>query len=163
MAIAANARERGAESIVLMTSDDLKAGTIIPADVRFVSSGQPDEAVLEAIAAAGFSVVVDLRSASEDRGFDEQKEVERLGMVYATVPIGGPSDVTFDNAAVLIQILDENEGRVFLHCSSGNRAGAIYALRKKLLGATNDEAVAAGKAAGLTRLESVVTERIGEE
>jgi protein tyrosine phosphatase (PTP) superfamily phosphohydrolase (DUF442 family) len=84
-------------------------------------------------------------------------------MVYATVPIGGPSDVTFDNAAVLIQILDENEGRVFLHCSSGNRAGAIYALREKLLGATNDEAVAAGKAAGLTRLESVVTERIGEE
>jgi uncharacterized protein (TIGR01244 family) len=163
LAVVSNAQDSGAESIVFMTFDDLKAGTIIPADVRFVSSGQPDEAVLEAIAAAGFSVVVDLRSASEDRGFDEQKEVERLGLVYATVPIGGPSDVTFDNAAVLIQILDENEGRVFLHCSSGNRAGAIYALRKKLLGATNDEAVAEGKAAGLTRLESVVTERIGEE
>ncbi len=67
LAVASNAQDSGAESIVLMTFDDLKAGTIIPADVRFVSSGQPDEAVLEAIAAAGFSVVVDLRSASEDR------------------------------------------------------------------------------------------------
>ncbi len=84
-------------------------------------------------------------------------------MVYATVPIGGPSDVTFDNAAVLIQILDENEGRVFLHCSSGNRVGAIYALREKLLGATNDEAVAMGTAAGLTRFENVVRERLNSE
>ena len=163
IAVAANAQENSAESIVLMTSDALQAGTIIPADVRFVSSGQPDEEVLETIAEAGFSVVVDFRSVNENRGFDEQKVVEQLGMVYANVPIGSPSDVTFDNAAVLKQILDENEGRVFLHCASGNRVGAIYALREKLLGATNDAAIATGKAAGLTRFESVVKERMGEE
>ncbi len=163
MAIAANAQERGAESIVLMMSDDLQAGAMIPVDVRFFSSGQPDEAALRSIADAGFTVVVDFRSTNEDRGLDEQKVIEELGMKYATLPISGPSDVTFDNAAALNQILAENEGRVFLHCSSGNRVGAIYALRKKLLGATNDEAVAAGKAAGLTRFENVVRRRLNSE
>lgn len=160
LAIASNAEDNSAGSIVLVTAEALKTGATIPADLRFVSSGQPDEKVLETIAEAGFSVVVDFRSADEDRGFDERKEVEKFGMKYAAVPVGGPSDVTFDNAAALDQILAENNGRVFLHCSSGNRVGAIAALREKLLGATNEEAVAAGKAAGLTRLESVVRERL---
>ena len=160
--IAANAQDSGAGSIVLMTSDALQAGTIIPADVRFVSSGQPNETVLETIAEAGFTVVVDFRSPNEERGLDEKKAVEGLGMVYATLPISGPFDVTFDNAAVLDQILADSEGRVFLHCSSGNRAAALYALREKLLGASNDDALTVGKVAGLTRFESVVRERIEE-
>lgn len=163
LAIAANARERGAESIVLMTSDDFQAGAMIPADVRFISSGQPDEVALRSIADAGFTVVVDFRSTNEDRGLDEQKVVEELGMIYATLPISGPSDITFDNAAALNQIIAENEGRVFLHCSSGNRVAALYALREKLLGAANDDALAVGKVAGLTRFESIVRERLESE
>jgi uncharacterized protein (TIGR01244 family) len=161
--MAASAQDSGVNSIVLMTPDELRAGTMIPADVKFVSSGQPDEAVLQLIADAGFAAVVDFRSPAEDRGLDEQKAVERLGMVYATLPVSGPSDVTFDNAAALDQILAENEGRVLLHCSSGNRAAALYALREKLLGASNDDALAVGKVAGLTRLESIVTERLESE
>ena len=163
VAFAANAQDSGAKSIILMTSDDLQAGTAIPADVRFVSSGQPDAAVLQAIADAGFTAVVDFRSAPEDRGLDEQKVVEELGMVYVTLPVSGPVDATFDNATALDKILAENEGRVFLHCASGNRAAALYALREKLLGATNDEALAVGKVAGLTRLEKTVKERLESE
>jgi uncharacterized protein (TIGR01244 family) len=161
--MATNAQDSGVDSIVLMKTDDFRAGAMIPADVRFVSSGQPDEALLQAIADAGFTTVVDFRSPNEDRGLDEQKAVEELGMVYATLPVSGPSDVTFDNAAALDKILAENEGRVFLHCSSGNRAAALYALREKLLGASNDDALEVGKVAGLTRFESIVTERLESE
>lgn len=163
LAFAANAQDYGSDSIVLIQSADLQAGKTIPADVRFVASGQPDEPMLQAISAAGFSTVVDMRSANEDRGFDEQKEIDRLGMAYVLLPIGGADDITLDNAAVLDQILAQNKGPVLLHCASGNRVGALYALREKMHGASNDEALAVGKAAGLTRLEKVVSERLNSE
>jgi len=162
-AVSANAQDHGSDSIVLMQSAELQAGKTIPTDVRFVASGQPDEAMLQAVAEAGFSAVVDLRAAVEERGFDERKEVERLGMLYAVLPIASADDITLDKAAVLDQILAQNEGPVLLHCASGNRVGALYALREKLLGASNSEALAVGRAAGMTRLESVVRERIGEK
>ena len=79
------------------------------------------------------------------------------------LPIASADDITFDKAAVLGQILADNEGPVLIHCASANRVGALFALREILLGASNDEALALGKTAGMTRLESVVRERIGEK
>jgi uncharacterized protein (TIGR01244 family) len=159
----ASTQEHGAEPVAFLSSDDLKAGAAIPAEVRFLSSGQPDELVLRALADEGFALVVDFRRESEDRGIDERETVEQLGMAYANVPVSVPDGVNFDNAARLNQLVAENEGRVFLHCGSGNRAAAIFALREKLLGASNEKALATGKAAGLTRLESTVRERLAEE
>ncbi len=162
-AAASNAQDHGGDSIVLMQPGDFKAGKMIPSNARFVASGQPDEAMLQTIAEAGFSAVVDLRAADEERGFDEQEAIERLGMEYVLLPIASADDITLDKAAVLDQILAQNEGPVLIHCASGNRVGALFALREILLGASNDEALAVGKTAGMTRLESVVRERIGEK
>lgn len=162
-AAAPNAQDHGGDSIVLMQPGDFKAGKTIPSNARFVASGQPDEAMLQTIAEAGFSAVVDLRAADEERGFDEAKAIERLGMEYVLLPIASADDITFDKAAVLDQILADNEGPVLIHCGSGNRVGALYALREKLYGASNDDALAVGKAAGMTRLEKVVRERLNSE
>jgi uncharacterized protein (TIGR01244 family) len=154
-AVGASAQEHGSDATVFIHADELRAGN--------VASGQPDETVLSAIADAGFVAVVDLRTEKEDRGLDEQATIDRLGMAYASLPISGASDITFDNAALLDRILENYQGRVLLHCGSGNRVGALFALRAKLHGASSDDALAVGKAAGLTRLESVVQERLTEE
>lgn len=163
LAGSASANNDGSDTIVFIQADELSAGNVAPLHVRFVASGQPDEAALRAIADAGFVAVVDLRSVNEDRGLDEQATINRLGMSYASLPISGAADITFDNATVLDLILANYEGRVLVHCLSGNRVGALYALREKLLGASFDDALAVGKAAGLTRLESVVKEQLAEE
>lgn len=94
---------------------------------------------------------------------DEAAEVAALGMQYVSLPIAGGDDVTFENAAALDKILADTDGPVLLHCASGNRVGALFALSAKLAGATNEEALAAGKVAGLTRLEGVVKERLQEK
>ncbi len=161
--VSLNGQEQGSESVAYLAAADLKAGAPIPAEPRFLSSGQPDEAALQAIAAAGFTLVVDFRGEDEDRGIDEKEIVESLGMSYVNVPVAVPDGVNFDNAARLNQWIEQNDGRVFLHCGSGNRAGAIFALRESLLGADEEEAVAAGKAAGLMRLENTVRQRLAEE
>ena len=112
---------------------------------------------------AGFVAVIDLRGEEEDRGIDEVAAVEALGMRYVSLPVHGADDVTFENAEELDRLLGEFDGPVLVHCASGNRVGALVALRASAAGASDDEALAAGKAAGLTRLEPAVAERLAEE
>ena len=126
----------------------------------FVSTGQPDGEVLQKIADGGFVAVIDLRTDDEDRGFDEQKEVERLGMQYVSLPVAGNSDFKFEKAAKLDRLLADFDGPVLLHCGSGNRVGALFALRASLRGASDEDALEEGIAAGLTRGKAAVEERL---
>ncbi|MGB5740743.1 MAG: sulfur transferase domain-containing protein, partial [Woeseia sp.] len=103
------------------------AGASLPT-TGYLSSGQPNAAALSAIAAAGYAGVVDLRTEGESRGFDEAQTAETLGLGYRSLPIAGPDDVTFENAAKLDALLAEFAGPVLLHCGSGNRVGALFAL-----------------------------------
>ena len=101
------------------------------------TSGQPDTESLKALAESGYTAVIDLRGAQEDRGISEQSTVEDLGMTYLSLPVSGASDVTFENAEALNRLLSEIEGPILLHCGSSNRVGALLALREKLNGADN--------------------------
>jgi uncharacterized protein (TIGR01244 family) len=83
-------------------------------------------------------------------------------MSYVSIPVDGANGVTYENAELLNRILSETEGPVLIHCGSGNRAGALLSLREKLNGADNETALAVGRAGSLTRLESVVIERLQE-
>ena len=124
------------------------------------TGGQPDATSLESLAESGYTTVIDLRRPEEDRGIDESAAVEGLGMSYVSIPVDGANGVTYANAALLNQVLDQAEGPVLIHCGSGNRAGALLSLREKLNGADNETALAVGRAGSLTRLEPTVVERL---
>ena len=105
--------------------------------------------------------MIDMRAADEDRGLkDEQRLVEALGMTYLLFPIAGKEDISFAKAAALDEILRGLDGPVLVHCASGNRVGALFALRAKNNGATSADAMLVGKAAGMTRLTKLVQERL---
>jgi len=124
--------------------------------------GQPDEAALRAAAAAGIRVVVNLRTDEEPSDFDEAALVNELGMRYVHLPISGPADLTSENVRTFGEILDEiGDQPALLHCASGNRVGALYALHAgNELGMDAEAAIELGKAHGLTRLEDAVRERL---
>ncbi len=124
------------------------------------SSGQPDAETIETLAAAGFEAVIDLRGMDESRGFDEAASVEASGMDYVSLPISGASDVNSESAAALDDILKRYDGPVLVHCGSGNRVGALLALRAHADGASDEEALEIGRSAGLTRLESTVRKQL---
>ena len=65
------------------------------------TAGQPSADALKKLADQGYKTVIDLRGLEEDRGFNEASTVENLGMSYIQLPIGGASDVTYDNATML--------------------------------------------------------------
>lgn len=132
-----------------------------PAD-GITAAGQPDETRLRELADDGYAAIIDLRSAGENRGLDEDTIVEDLGMDYVALPIAGRDAISFENAKKLDLILSNYDEPVLVHCGSSNRVGALLALREKLNGAADDDALAFGKSAGMTSLESTVKLRLSE-
>ena len=144
------------EAVRAVSVDAIRDNPAMLDGVTIVSTGQPDQAVLEAARDAGFVAVVDLRTDGEDRGMDETAAVEAAGMKYVSIPVAGASGVTFENAKLLDDALAGIDGPVFLHCRTGNRVGALMALRASAAGASDEDAIAAGKEAGLGSLEAAV-------
>jgi protein tyrosine phosphatase (PTP) superfamily phosphohydrolase (DUF442 family) len=80
---------------------------------------------------------------------------------YVELPIAGASDLTRENVERLDRALRDAlpAGPVLLHCASGNRVGALLALRETWLrGAEPEAALALGRAAGLAGLEAKTRE-----
>ena len=122
------------------------------------SAGQPDEAALQVFADSGYVAVIDLRTAKEKRGIEEQAVVETLGMQYVNLPVAGADGVDFDNAKALQDVLAGFDEPVLVHCGSGNRVGALLALGQVLEGAEHEAAIEHGRSAGMTGLEQRVRE-----
>ena len=121
--------------------------------------GQPTLEQLEQAREAGYTTVINMR------GLDEpgvsREEVEALGMTYVAIPVVGEAGISEETAFALDSALEEADGPVIVHCGSGNRVGAIFALRAHYVdGLTADEALTLGLDYGLTRLEPVVREKL---
>lgn len=127
-----------------------------------LTGGQPAAASWRDLRSAGVTRVINLRSASELGNRDEAAEVQASGMDFVQIDVAGPDDLTADNARMLWQSLQPSSGTVLVHCASGNRAGALLAIAAQEAGAMSaQDALEFGKAAGLTKLEPAVRERLG--
>ena len=126
------------------------------------SSGQPDEAALQIFADSGYVAVIDLRGENENRGMDEASVVASMGMEYISLPIDSPVELSFDNARKLDDLVESLDGPVLIHCGSGNRVGALLALRKSLHGASDEDALAYGRDGGMTGAEPLIRKRLAE-
>jgi uncharacterized protein (TIGR01244 family) len=134
----------------------VQAGKVEPVD-GITSAGQPDEKALKVFAESGYSVVIDMRGPDEDRGVENfAGVVEASGMKYVAFPVSSQDDINFDTAKNLDALLQGVEGPVLIHCGSGNRVGAVLALRESLAGADDETALQYGRNAGMTRLEPAV-------
>lgn len=146
------------DSVKVDLADVVEQGQVSPLD-GITSAGQPDEAALSVFAENGYVAVIDMRTAGEDRGLDEPAAVEGLGMQYVPFPISS-SDINLEIAGELDALLKQFDGPVLLHCGSGNRVGAMLALREFLDSGDAEQALQTGRDGGMTRLESTVKEVI---
>ncbi len=125
-----------------------------------LTGGQPTLQQLETAVARGYRTVINLRPVNE--GGTTREDVEGLGMSYVLIPVAGAEGLTIENTRALNDALRDAERPVIVHCASGNRVGALFALRAfHVDGKSADEALEIGKIAGLTRLEPVVRHQLG--
>lgn len=121
-------------------------------------SGAIDAADVGRIRAAGVKHVINLRTAEESAGFDEARIATGLGLDYHAIPIAGAQSLTKENAQKLDELLDQaGDELTLIHCASGNRVGALIAVREAWIkGQPTEAAIAEGKRWGLTSLEEAV-------
>ena len=141
----------------------VEAGVVEPVD-GITSAGQPDDAALQVFADSGYAAVIDMRGENEDRGMENwQGAVEDTGMQYIAFPVTSAEQFSMESAAELDALIEGVDGPVLLHCGSGNRVGAMLALRQSLKGASDYEALEYGRDAGMTGTEPLVEQRLSEK
>ena len=120
--------------------------------------GQPTEADLQAMKASGYGTIINLRGQGEAGTDLEPTLVQQLGMNYVHIPVNGAAGVTVDNARRLKEAIDTASGQALVvHCASGNRVGALFALAAaEFEGLAPELALEKGRAYGLTGLEPLV-------
>ncbi len=127
-----------------------------------IPAGTGGAADFRALAGAGVRTYIDLRADAEVPP-ETADLAAGAGLDYRRLPIAGEADLDLASARALDLLLDE-WGRypIALACSSGNRVGALLALRAFWLdGADAGAALEVGLAAGLTRLEPSVRLLLG--
>ena len=126
-----------------------------------VSAGRLQSGDIERLRAAGIRHVIDLTPDAETPGFDEAAAVRAAGMGYDNLPLSGAADLTPANALAFDAMVSDAPRPLLVHCASGNRVGAMAALRAAWVdGQSIDEAIATGRAWGLAGLEPAVRARI---
>ena len=87
--------------------------------------------------------------------------VRASGLRYSNLPLRGAADLTRENVAAFDALLRDSSRPVLVHCASGNRVGAMAALRAAWVdGKPADEAIAIGRTWGLKGLEGEVRRRL---
>lgn len=129
-------------------------------DDGLLVGGQPSLEQLRRLRELGYRTVVDLRTEGE--GGPAPEEVEALGLDFVRLAVDGAADISEEKARTLDVVLSQVDPPVVLHCGSGNRVGALLALRAHYVdGEGAEESLRLGEEAGLTGLEPVVRERLG--
>jgi uncharacterized protein (TIGR01244 family) len=89
------------------------------------TAGQITAAQVAQIKAAGVKTIVDLRAASEPRGFDEAAVIRAAGMEYVLIAVTPVTltDATFDQFLAVMR--DPARRPILVHCASSNRVGGL--------------------------------------
>ncbi len=101
----------------------------------FYIAGQPDIEGLEAFSELGGVLVINLRRSSEMERipFDEDEQAEKFGLGYVSIPVSSGS-FSAEDIWAFDRAVREADGPVLVHCASGNRAAAMIAAHKALVG-----------------------------
>ena len=128
------------------------------------TSGEISADDIARLQSAGVRHVIDLARDSETPDFDEAYAVRAAGIGYDNLSIAGADDLTREHVEAFDRLLSAADRPVLVHCASGNRAGAMAALRAAWIeGKPAEEAIAEGRAWGLRALEDAVRARLAAD
>lgn len=88
-------------------------------------AGQPSSEDYQKLKEQGFKTIINIRHKSEHAESVEMKTVKDLGLYYYNVPFKKKSELTTEymNRLTATVVKHRKEGKVLVHCSTGNRVG----------------------------------------
>lgn len=107
----------------------VRGAAIVARDGDVFIAAQPSEADLDAWAAQGVKLVVNMRSRAENAGlpYKPTDAMKARGMAYVEIPMGGPDGITPQVREKLTETLTGASGPTVLHCAGGPRCVYAYA------------------------------------
>ena len=134
-----------------------------PARRAWLAGAPPTDAELGAAKAAGVRAVLDLRPAAEGSAAADAARASAAGLRALRIEVAGAAGLTRENIAAFARLVDDPaQAPLLIHCASGNRVGALTALKAFWLdGMAAQPALDLGRAAGLTKLEPAVRAVLG--
>jgi protein tyrosine phosphatase (PTP) superfamily phosphohydrolase (DUF442 family) len=123
-----------------MAIDDIK--NFLAVDARIGTAGQPTEAELAEVAAAGYRAVVNLGLLNPEYCLpDEAGLAASLGLRYSHLPVSFDAPTVADFEAFVAQMDAWAGERVFVHCAANFRVSSFMAVYGQLrLGWDRDRA-----------------------
>lgn len=115
-------------------------------------ASQPAADDFRAAQAGGVRTVIDLRKPGEVTELDEPALARELGLAYRNFPFKSPEELTDEVLDGVRAVLVDPAARpILMHCSSGNRVGAVWLAHRVLDGGLAwDAALAEAREVGLT-------------
>jgi uncharacterized protein (TIGR01244 family) len=96
------------------------------------TGGQPTMVELERLKQEGVRAVINLRRPSEYNAEEEAAKARQLGLRYINIPVdgSGPKDAQVEE---FLKATDDPLNRpAFIHCTTANRVGAFWMIRRVL-------------------------------
>jgi protein tyrosine phosphatase (PTP) superfamily phosphohydrolase (DUF442 family) len=146
-----------ATEIGLRNVNSLEPGLIL--------GGQPTVEQLAALEDAGVHNFISLRPEAEDGAGWEESYTDGKNITFARLPISGAGSLTKENVETFARLLSERNGETtVLYCASGNRVGAMLALKSFWVdGIDAETSFNLGVKSGMTSLAAAVGEMLGIE
>ncbi|MBI3403864.1 MAG: hypothetical protein HY046_00200 [Acidobacteria bacterium] len=102
-------------------------------DENFCTGGQPPMEDLAKMKEQGLKSVLNLRRDLEYDAAEEEAALKKLGLKYFRVPVDG-SNPKDEQADEILKILADPANRpMFFHCTTANRVGAFWMIRRVLV------------------------------
>jgi len=128
-----------------------------------ILGGQPTVEQLKALKEAGVKNFISLRPETEDGAGWEETYANGRDIEFSRLPISGPGSLTKENVGIFSQLLNERgDETTVLYCASGNRVGAMLALKSFWIdGVDAETSFNLGVQSGMTSLTAAVSDMLG--
>ena len=105
----------------------------LPLTDSLATAGQPTEAELAAVKAAGYEALINLLPADAPNALpEEEKIVTGLGLEYVHIPVNWAGPRTDDLERFFAVMEANRDRRVFVHCAANMRVSAFMYLYRTL-------------------------------
>lgn len=127
-----------------------------PSD-RLVTGGQLTQEQMMALQEQGYVNFISLRPVAEEGAGWEEEFAATRELSFTRIPVAGAAGVSREAAERLAEVLGSSDSGAVVYCKSGNRVGALLALKAHFVDGQNPEdALQFGLDAGMTSLEPLV-------
>lgn len=110
-------------------------------------SGLIGDGGIKSLASHGFKTIIDMRTPNEGTAA-EKAIVDINGMNYINIPMT-VAGISEEQLSAFTKAIESAEKPVLIHCGSGNRAGAMWAVYLIKKGTDPEQAIEAGRKAGM--------------